>query len=191
MTLLALFWSFFQIGLFSIGGGYAAMPLIQNQVVELNGWLSMTQFADIITVAEMTPGPIAINAATFVGIRVAGVPGALVATLGCIFPACVIVTALAWAYYRFRGLSMVQSVLTSLRPAVVAMIASAGLSLLILAVYGQRDLPADLSSLNLYALILFALSFAVLRKWKPNPIYVIAGSGAAGILLFLLFGVTL
>ena len=69
MIYLELFWSFFQIGLFSIGGGYAAMPLIQNQVVDIHPWLTMTQFADIITIAEMTPGPIAINSATFVGIQ--------------------------------------------------------------------------------------------------------------------------
>lgn len=72
MIYLELFWSFFQIGLFSIGGGYAAMPLIQDQVVDIHPWLTMTGFADIMAIAEMTPGPIALNAATFVGIRVAG-----------------------------------------------------------------------------------------------------------------------
>ena len=77
MIYLELFWSFFQIGLFSIGGGYAAMPLIQHQVVDLHPWLNMQQFADIMTIAEMTPGPIAINSATFVGIQVAGIPGAI------------------------------------------------------------------------------------------------------------------
>ena len=83
MIYLELFWSFFQIGLFSIGGGYAAMPLIQNQVVDVHPWLTMTQFADIMTIAEMTPGPIAINSATFVGIQVAGLPGAVISTLLC------------------------------------------------------------------------------------------------------------
>ena len=78
MIFLELFWSFFQIGLFSIGGGYAAMPLIQNQVVDIHPWLSMAQFADIMAIAEMTPGPIAINAATFVGIRVAGLLGEII-----------------------------------------------------------------------------------------------------------------
>ena len=101
MIYLELFWSFFQVGLFSIGGGYAAMPLIQNQVVDIHPWLTMTGFADIMTIAEMTPGPIAVNAATFVGIQVAGLPGALIATIGCIFPSCVIVMALAYMYYRF------------------------------------------------------------------------------------------
>ena len=85
MIYLELFWSFFQVGLFSIGGGYAAMPLIQDQAVEIHPWLTMTGFADIMAIAEMTPGPIALNAATFVGIQVAGLPGALFATIGCIF----------------------------------------------------------------------------------------------------------
>ena len=143
MIYLELFWSFFQIGLFSIGGGYAAMPLIQNQVVDIHPWLTMTGFADIMAIAEMTPGPIAVNAATFVGIQVAGLPGALIATIGCIFPSCVIVMTLAYVYYRFRGLSVMQGILAGLRPAVIAMIASAGISLLCMALYGQRTFPAD------------------------------------------------
>ena len=115
-----------KIGLFSIGGGYAAMPLIQEQAVETHGWLTMTQFADVMTIAEMTPGPIAINAATFVGIQVGGLLGAVIATLGCVLPSCIIVMTLAYVYYRFRGFSMVQGILAGLRPAVIAMIASAG-----------------------------------------------------------------
>ena len=86
MIYLQLFWSFFQVGLFSVGGGYAAMPLIQEQVVDVHPWLTMVNFADIMAIAEMTPGPIALNAATFVGIRVAGLPGALIATISCILP---------------------------------------------------------------------------------------------------------
>ena len=184
MIYLELFWSFFQIGLFSIGGGYAAMPLIQNQVVNIHPWLTMTQFADIMTIAEMTPGPIAINSATFVGIQVAGLPGAIVATLGCVVPSCIIVLTLAYVYYRFRGLSIVQGILTGLRPAVVAMIASAGLSLLIMALYGERAIPTDVFRLDFIALVLFAVGFFVLRKWKPNPLWVMAGCGAAGVILY-------
>ncbi len=187
MIYLQLFWSFFQIGLFSIGGGYAAMPLIQHQVVDTHAWLNMTQFADIITIAEMTPGPIGINSATFVGIQVAGIPGALIATLGCVFPSCVIVTLLAYLYYRFRGLSIVQGVLAGLRPAVVAMIASAGLSLLILALYGQRELPADRLKMDPLAVVIFLTGFFVLRKWKVNPLWVMAGSGVAGVILYAIF----
>lgn len=184
MILPELFWSFFQIGLFSIGGGYAAMPLIQHQVVDLHPWLTMQQFADIMTIAEMTPGPIAINSATFVGIQVAGLSGAIVATIGCVFPSCVIVVTLAYVYYRFRGLTIVQGILLGLRPAVVAMIASAGISLLIMALYGQRTIPKAFLSVDRIALALFVAGFFVLRKWKPNPLWVMAGCGAAGVILY-------
>lgn len=187
MIFLQLFWSFFQIGLFSIGGGYAALPLIQHQVVDLHSWLNMTQFADIMTISEMTPGPIAINSATFVGIRVAGLPGAIVATLGCVFPSCVIVMLLAYVYYRFRGLNMVQGVLAGLRPAVIAMIASAEISLFLLAIYGQRTLPADVASADIIALLIFAAGFFVLRKWKLSPIWVMLASGAAAVILYSVF----
>lgn len=187
MIFLELLWSFFQIGLFSIGGGYAAMPLIQHQVVDVHPWLTMTQFADIMAIAEMTPGPIAINSATFVGIQVAGIPGAIVATLGCILPSCVIVMTLAYIYYRFRGLKMVQGILAGLRPAVVAMIASAGISLVILAFFGQRALPEDLSGIDCISVLIFASGFFILRKWKVNPIYVMAGAGVLGVLLYSVF----
>lgn len=187
MIYLELFWSFFQIGLFSIGGGYAAMPLIQNQVVDIHPWLTMTQFTDIMTIAEMTPGPIAINSATFVGIQIAGLPGAIIATIGCVFPSCVIVMSLAYIYYRFRGLNIVQGILAGLRPAVIAMIASAGLSLLWMAIYGQRTLPADLASFDIIAMGIFLVGFFVLRKWKLNPLWVMAGSGVAGVLLYAIF----
>lgn len=187
MIYAELLWSFFQIGLFSIGGGYAAMPLIQHQVVDLHPWLTMTQFADVMTIAEMTPGPVAINSATFVGIQVAGIPGAIVATVGCVLPSCVIVTTLAYIYYRFRGLTMVQGILAGLRPAVVSMIASAGISLMILSFYGQRQLPADLSGINYISLAIFAAGFLILRRWKVNPIYVMAGAGVMGVLLYSVF----
>lgn len=186
MQLLQLFWSFFQIGLFSVGGGYAAMPLIQHQVVELHGWLSMTQFADIITIAEMTPGPIAVNSATFVGIHIAGIPGALIATLGCILPSCIIVMALAHIYFKYRNLQVIQGVLQGLRPAVVAMIASAGISILLFAFFGSNT-AIQLADTNFISVGLFAAALFVLRKWKKNPILVMAGTGLAGIVLYQLF----
>ena len=99
-----LFWSFFQIGLFSFGGGYASMPLIQNQVVTIRGWLTLTELADMITISQMTPGPIAINSATFVGTRLAGLPGAIVATLGCVIPSSMVVLTLAFLYYKYKEL---------------------------------------------------------------------------------------
>lgn len=179
-----LIWSFFQVGLLGFGGGYAAMPLIQHQVVELHGWLTMTQFSDIITISQMTPGPIAINSATFVGIQVAGIPGALVATLGCVIPSCIIVTTLAYVYYRYKGLTMVQGILAGLRPAVVAMIASSGVSLILLAFYGTNSLPADFTLIDWRAVLVFAAAFFVLRRWKSDPIWVMAGCGVAGVVLY-------
>lgn len=185
MMLLDLFLSFFQVGLFSIGGGLAAIPLIQNQVVDLHNWLTLTEFTDLITIAEMTPGPIAINSATFVGIRIAGPIGALVATFGCIFPSCIIVSILAYIYFKYKNLTIIQGVLAGLRPAVVALIASAGLSILTLALWGENGFSTDLSALNYIGLILFIAAFSVLRKWKPNPIYVMLSTGFIGCIIYL------
>lgn len=169
MIYLKLFWSFFQIGLFSVGGGYAAMPLIQHQVVELNNWLTMQEFVDIITISQMTPGPIAINSATFVGIQIAGLPGAIIATLGCVFPSCVIVLTLAWVYFRYRNLSVVQGVLGGLRPAVVAMIASAGLSILIFVSVGQRQHFAEPFLHRLDRCPFVCLCTVCLEKMETQP----------------------
>ena len=177
--LFDLFISFFQIGLFSVGGGYAAMPLIEEQAVRLHGWLTMGQFADIMTIAEMTPGPIAVNAATFVGIQAAGISGALAATAGCVLPSCIIVLTLAAAYERWRGKGVMEGILFGLRPAVIAMIASAGISLLHLALTGR-------GKIDLVALLLFAGSFMLLRTVKCSPIAVMMSAGAAGILLYSL-----
>ena len=184
MIYLQLFWSFLQIGLFSIGGGYAAIPLIQAQVVQNHAWLNMSEFTDLITIAEMTPGPIAVNSATFVGIRIAGIPGALVATFGCILPSLFIVSLLAFIYYRYKKLSVLQSVLASLRPAVVALIASAGISILLQVALGGQEMT--MANLNLIGLALFAVAFVLLRKFKWNPILVMCLCGAGNLLLGLL-----
>ena len=129
-TLIKLFWAFFQIGLFSIGGGYAAIPLIESQVIDSYHWMTANEFTDLITISQMTPGPIAINSASFIGTRMAGVPGALVATLGCVLPSCVIVLLIAWLYRRYSNLRLIDGALKGLRPAVVGMIATAALTML-------------------------------------------------------------
>lgn len=100
---------------------------------------------------------------------------------------CIIVMLLAYVYHRFRGLGIVQGILAGLRPAVIAMIASAGISLLILAIYGQKNLPSDPGNVDAVAVVIFLASFLALRKWKCNPLWIIAGAGAAGILLYFLF----
>ena len=185
MILLQLFLSFVQIGLFSIGGGYAAIPLIQSQTVDLHHWLTAEQFMDLATIAEMTPGPIAINGATFVGLRVAGLPGAIIATFGCILPSLFIVSLLACIYRKYRELPMLQSVLASLRPAVVALIGAAGLNMLLQVAFGGR-LQISLENAQWGAIALFAAAFFALRKFKTNPILTMALCGAGGLVMGLL-----
>lgn len=187
MRLIQLFWSFFQIGLFSIGGGYAALPLIQEQVVEKYSWLSMMEFTDLITIAEMTPGPIAINAATFVGLRIEGVWGAVTATFGCVFPSCIIMSILAYLYFKYSNLKMIQGILAGLRPAVVALIASAGVSILLVAFFGEKG-SIHLEHLNLVSVLLFAAAFFILKKWKPSPVLVMFSCGIGGGAVYLLTG---
>lgn len=168
MIYLQLFLSFLKVGLFSVGGGYAAMPLIQSLVVDKYSWLTISEFTDLVTIAEMTPGPIAINGATFAGIRVAGVTGAITATLGYVLPSIIIVSLISYIYYKFKTLSAIQSVLKSLRPAVVALIASAGLTILLNVLFGTAGIT--LSSINICAAVLFVLSFVAIRKLKLSPI---------------------
>ena len=196
MIYLKLFWAFFQIGLFSFGGGYAAVPLIQSQIVETNHWMEMSQFADLITIAEMTPGPIIVNSATFVGQQIAGLLGAIICTLGSVMPSLLIVLLLSWMYMKFRNLSTVQGILTGLRPAIVALIASAGLSLLVLALFNSSLSEILLSQIEMSKSVLqdfrvvegllFVVSLFLLRKYKVNPIVIIFGSGIAGTIVYLL-----
>lgn len=126
MIYIQLFFSFLKIGLFSVGGGYAAIPLIQSEIVNGHGWLSMQEFTNLITISSMTPGPVAINSATFVGLRIAGLPGAVTATLGSIFPAVILVSLLSLIYRKYKGTTAIDTVLGCLRPAVVALITAAG-----------------------------------------------------------------
>lgn len=190
MIYLQLFLSFLQIGAFSFGGGYAAMPLIQNQVVQLHPWLSQSEFTDLITISQMTPGPIAVNSATFVGTRIAGVPGALAATIGCVLPSCILVTILAKIYLKYRNLILLQDILKSLRPAVIAMIAAAGVSILVTAFWGNDisslHLDAILSSTNIRAVGIFLLSLILLARFKMDPIHVMLLSGGAEVVMQLI-----
>lgn len=176
MIYLQLFLSFLQIGAFSFGGGYAALPLIQNQVVTLHGWLSLGEFTDLITISQMTPGPIAINSATFVGIKIAGFWGAAAATFGCILPSCIIVSTIAYFYLKYKDLTIIQGVLGSLRPAVVAMIASAGMSIIISSFFGEQGIVA-MQNLRLTSVIIFFVAVILLKWKKMNPITVMVLSG--------------
>lgn len=179
-----MLWAFLQIGAFSVGGGYAAMPLIEAQTVTLHGWLTATEFADLVTIAEMTPGPIALNAATFVGMRMAGIPGALAATLGCVLPSLLIVSLLSWLYARFRSGRAMQTILGTLRPVVTALIASAAVSLI------QTACIASDGAFSLAGAALMLAAFALLqvkvRGKRLSPILVMLGCGVGGAALHAL-----
>ena len=187
MIYLQLFLSFLQIGTFSFGGGYAAMPLIQGQVVQVHQWMTMSEFTDLITISQMTPGPIAVNSATFVGIKIAGIPGALVATLGCILPSCIIVTILSGLYLRYRKMDMLQGILGTLRPAVVALIGSAGVLILISAFWGSTQ-QISIAQTNWSLVIIFLICFWLIWKKKKNPILVMLLAGIMNMVWNLLSG---
>mgnify|MGYP005754675789 CR=1 FL=1 len=184
---LELLISFIKVGAFSFGGGYAALPLIQDEVVTSHNWLDMSEFTNLITISQMTPGPIAINSATFVGIKIAGIPGAIVATIGCVLPACFIVTTLAWLYIKFRKLDTLQGILTTLRPAVVAMIATAGVSILVSSFWGGEDIV--LSGIKISAVVIFVICMVLLMKFKMNPILVMLLAGVMNVVYSVAAGV--
>ena len=176
MIYLQLFFSFLQIGMFSFGGGYAAMPLIREQVVSRHGWLDMGEFTNLITISQMTPGPIAINAATFVGMKLTGMPGAVVATLGYITPSCIIVTIIAKLYLKYREMDMLQGILGGIRPAVVALIGSAGISILQTA-FWEVSGKMVISDTSWLMVGIFVVCVILLRKVKMNPIWVMLLAG--------------
>lgn len=189
MIYLKLFLSFLQIGCFSFGGGYAAMPLIQEQVVTLHHWIDMNAFTDLITIAEMTPGPIAVNAATFIGIQTAGPLGAVVATFGCILPSCIFVTLLAFIYTKYQKMSLLQGTLSSLRPAVVAMIAKAGLTILVSAFFINGVIAFTAGNIKVRMILYFAAAIILLRKAKLNPILVMVLCGVFELCFYIVTNV--
>lgn len=186
MLYLKLFWAFIQVGLFSIGGGYAALPLIQNQVVDTYGWLNMGEFADIITISQMTPGPIAINTATFVGTRIGGVWGAIVATLGSVLPSFIIVLTLAILYKKYKNIKYVQGILYSLQPAVIGLIASAGLTMVVYALWNGGTVIFNIKSIDFIGFAIMAICVFLSRRFKMSPILLILGAGIVGGVIYSL-----
>ncbi len=185
--LLQLFRVFFLIGAFSFGGGMASMEVIRSRVVSDMGWLTDSEFTDIISISEMTPGPLGINIASFTGTRIAGVPGTLVSTLSyCIAP-MIIVMFLAAFYYRYRDLGMVKGVLKALRPAVVAMILSSAIKLTANAWWGGiHNISAGTT--NVTAICLSAVFLMLLQKKKIGPVQAIFLCGVIGAVIYGLTG---
>lgn len=182
-----LFRTFFIVGLCSFGGGYAALPFIQNIVVDQLGWLTAAQFIDVVTISQMTPGPIGINAATFVGIQVSNILGAVVATVGFVFPSVIIVLILSYYYFKYRQMTLVQGVLRGVHPAVVALIASATWNIIHTAFW--NDAAVTLGGTNWIAVAIAAVMLVVLRKTKLGPISIILLSGVLGVVVYSLAGV--
>ncbi len=166
MLLWELFATFFRIGLFTIGGGYVMLPLMKREVIETHGWLTGEEFTDILAIAEMTPGPIAVNTSTFVGYRLAGVPGSLAGTLGVILPSLLVILTIATLLHQYRLMEWprVQGAFTALRPAVLGLIAAAVFSL---ARAGISDVRGALIAVGAFAII-------SLTDWHPALVLVAA-----------------
>mgnify|MGYP002578605019 FL=1 len=182
MILWKLFYAFFTIGLFSIGGGYAIIPMIRDQVVMQNHWLSVQEFRDIITISQMTPGPLAVNTSTFVGMRVAGIPGALCATIGCICMGVCIAYGIYHIFQRFASSRIFIEILKGLKAGSLGLIMSAAAIILSLAFF--KNGKAALTSLQLSAIVIFLIVLIIERRWKVNPVTLILFSGLLGSLVY-------
>ena len=167
-SLFKLFTTFFRIGLFTFGGGYAMIPLIENDVVERNGWLKKDEFLDLLAVAQSAPGVFAVNMAVFVGYKLRGKRGALAASFGCVLPSVVIILLIALFFRRFRHIEVVNNIFMGIRPVVVALIA--------VPVFNVAR-SAKLSWMTAWIPVLSAL---LIVQFGVSPIYVIIVAGVAG-----------
>lgn len=183
-SIFTLFVVFFQIGLFSIGGGYAIIPLIQEQVVNAYHWLTVQEYTDIITISQMTPGPLVVNTASFVGMRLAGVIGAIVATIGSILSGTIISIALYKFFKKYKNIDSIANVLKGLTASSVGLIASASTTIILLAVVGTSSLNIENFNLNVVAVILFVSSLFLLRKYKLNPMLIMVLTGIIGLFVY-------
>lgn len=183
MNLWQLFWVFFQIGLFSIGGGYAIIPMIQDEVVNHYQWISNQTFTDIITISQMTPGPLAVNTSTFVGIQIAGMSGAFIATIGCVCSGVVISISLYHFFQKFKQSRYVFEILRGLKAASVGCILSASATILLLAFTQTSDFRA-ITNVDFIAIMLFMAAFICLRKFKTHPILLMIICGLIGLIVY-------
>ena len=180
--LLSLYWEFFKTGLFAVGGGLATLPFLQNMAVS-TGWFTTAQLADMIAVSESTPGPLGINTATYVGFTTAGVPGAVVATLGLVSPSIIIILVVAAFLKAFRDSRTVQDVFYGLRPASMGLIAASGLSVVLMAFY----LPAGadlLHQIHLPGVLLILTRYCKQTKGLHPILFILASAVVGAIFSF-------
>ena len=173
MTLINLFFSFLKIGMFGFGGGYAMIPFIKNEVVVNHNWISEVDFLDIIGISQMTPGPVAINTATFVGFRVEGIKGALISTLGVVIFSLVAVIFISKSIDKFKDNKYLDAVFTGLKPVLIALIISAFVSL------------AKNSYTDFKSIIISIITLGLLLTKKIHPILVIILSAVMGIIFYI------
>ena len=188
MILLKLFWEFFKTGLFAVGGGMATVPFLYD-ISDKTGWFTHAELANFMAVAESTPGPIGVNMATYVGFTTAGIPGAVVATLGLVTPSIIVIVIIAGFLKAFRDNRYVKSAFYALRPASSAMVASAGISVVMISLLRTDAFAATgkiLALFNFKAIILAAvllIATNVIPKVKNfHPIVFILASAAVGVL---------
>lgn len=183
---LELFLTFFKIGLFTFGGGYAMLPLIQVEVAS-RGWIAEEALVDFIAVSESTPGPFAINIATYIGTQTGGVLGAMCATGGVVLPSFIVILIVARMYKQFKESKVVSGVMTGLRPAVIGLIGSA-----IVSIGATVFVPTGFADINwfLFAVsaVIFAVSAILTFKVKLHPILIIIISALLGILSGIVWG---
>lgn len=177
MIYLQLFLSYLRIGFFGFGGGYAMLSLIQNEIVEQRGWLTYAEFADIVAVSQITPGPIAINSATYIGYVVGGIPGSVVATFAVCLPSLTLMLLLTMFFIRHRENRFVKSIMKAVSPVVVGMIASAAL-LMMFPSSGNNENFSDLWSWGIFAVCLYG------SYRKVNPVLMIVLSAVVGVLIY-------
>lgn len=184
MIYLRLFFEFFKTGLFAVGGGLATLPFL-NDMADRTGWFTRAQLADMLAVSESTPGPIGVNMATYVGFTTAGIPGAVIATLGLITPSVIVILIVAAFLRAFRDNRYVNSAFYGLRPASTAMVAAAGIGVVLLTLV-HRSQPFGLAFFNWPALALAAVILVLTRWVKPtkdlHPIVFILASAAVGVI---------
>lgn len=180
MIFLELFFTFFMIGLCTFGGGYAMLPLIQEEVLK-HAWLTGEQVVDFVAVSESTPGPFAVNMATYVGIETAGPLGAIMATLGVVLPSFIIILLVAKCYERFRRAKVVNAALGGIRPVVIGLIATAVLSVFRSAFLFSGITWEDVLTYSFLSKIVIMLILFILLFKKVKPIRIIICSAGLGI----------
>ena len=176
MIYLQLFYTFFKIGLFGFGGGYAMLSMIQGEVVTRYGWVTSQEFTDIVAISQMTPGPIGINAATYVGFTSTGsVWGSVVATFAVVFPSFILMLTISKFFLKYQKHPVVESIFA------VGLLASAALVLMNVENFGS---PTEDTYTFVISIIIFLIAFIGTRKYKANPILMIIACGIAGLLLY-------